>query len=186
VDSTEAITELNEGNNQLSSIYPKMVVAVTAQENALIKNASPEMEPGPPVAVEQVIGSAAGPAAGISSKRIPVKGPAIRLNATSMMAPAKVKLIVQPDPDFKVKYVLEKKENGVFREIASSDRPEFQVAEPGDYQVKAQYAGGGFGKPTAFTVTPGKVTAPPVSPAPAVTAPKQPLKTPVKSKKIMP
>jgi len=115
--------------------------------------------------------SAAAPA----PKLVPTGAPTLRLSAASFTAPAQVKPEVQADSRFKVKYMLEKKENGAFRKISDSDGPEFHVAEPGEYRIRAHYEGGTSNAIAAFTVKPKMAT------APAATQP-QTSKIPVKTK----
>lgn len=87
------------------------------------------------------------------AKPVPARAPVVRVRAASFPAPSLVKLTVEAEEGFKVLFVLRRKSDGAYREIARSERPEFLVKETGDYQVTARYEGGGAdGAAAAFTV----------------------------------
>jgi hypothetical protein len=98
---------------------------------------------------------------------LPAGPPALRLQNTSFTAPALVQPLVQADGKFKVNFVLEKRENGGFRKIAEAGEPRFQVADPGEYRIRARYEGGTAETLLPFTVKPKTLPAPLPTPAPS-------------------
>ena len=82
---------------------------------------------------------------------VPKGTPHLSIGQRTFTGNSKVRLSVRAESGFRIRYVLEKKENGVYREVAKSDKPEFDVG-PGEYRVKAGYENGGFGPPVVFSV----------------------------------
>jgi hypothetical protein len=113
----------------------------------------------------------------VSQPLVPTGAPTIALSVPAYTAPARVKLRVQADSQFAVRYTLEKKENGGYREIRTLAQPEFEVSAPGEYRLKARYEKGVSEAFAPFTVKPKLISAPPTaspvppsSPAPAAPA----------------
>ena len=97
------------------------------------------------------------PAAASSAKTAavpmaPKTPPKLSLSKKSYTGQAKVKAKVAADKAFKVEYVLEKNISGKFETVDESNKPEFKVSAPGNYQVRARYVNGNFSAPVAFTV----------------------------------
>ncbi|MBT8361323.1 MAG: hypothetical protein KJO32_10235, partial [Deltaproteobacteria bacterium] len=88
-----------------------------------------------------------------TKKSMPPKSPPrLSLRKTTFRSPARVTLNVQSSPGFKITYVLQKIINGSFKDISSSNKPEFNIEAPGKYQARAHYDNGSFSTPVSFEV----------------------------------
>jgi len=145
--------------------------AVPEALTGVVKKMPQGLDPVSPKPLAGAADAAKAPAA----KLLPTGAPAVRLNAASFTAPALVQPEVQADGRFKINYMLEKNENGVFRKIADSGEPRFQVVDPGDYRIRVRFEGGAADAFVPFTVKAKTL------PGPAATQP-QGTKIPLKSK----
>jgi hypothetical protein len=80
--------------------------------------------------------------------------PSIRLVGSTFQSPARIILSVRSELDSPIVYLLERKENNVFRRVTEYRTNTFTVTDPGDYRIKARYESGETNAIVTFKVEP--------------------------------